>query len=229
MMEVWLQEAGWLEVNEITVFVRLLMAAFCGGALGFERMRKLRAAGLRTYMLVCLGACITMITGAYAAQTYGQVDPTRISAQVISGIGFIGAGTIMMTGYNQIKGLTTAAGLWAAAAMGLAIGAGMYVGGLIMLGVLLLSVTLGSKIQDYFLSKGKRLRIYVLLDGEMEIKDLLHFLKENEMRITDLESRNITVNCVGVAMTLELPHNLQHGEAFAMIQAFCGTAFLEEV
>lgn len=228
-LQEWIVEAGLLEMNETTVVVRLLQAVLCGGAMGFERMRKLRAAGLRTYMLVCLGACMTMIVGAYVSEMYDKGDPTRISAQVISGIGFIGAGTIMLTGYNRIKGLTTAAGLWANAAMGLAIGAGMYISGFAMLAILLLSVTLGSKVQDYCLSRSHRLRIYVLLDEEKELKDMLHFLKEHDMHITDFESRIITGACVGLNMTLDIPRTMKHAEAFSLIQDFSGAAFLEEI
>jgi len=86
-----------------------------GGILGIERGRKYRPAGFRTYMLVCLGTTIVMLTNQYVYERYGGGDPVRMGAQVISGIGFLGAGTIIVTGHNQVKGLTTAAGLWAAA------------------------------------------------------------------------------------------------------------------
>lgn len=119
-----------LDTTEITL--RLLLAAAMGGVIGFDRERHTWAAGLRTHMLVCLGAALTMIVSAFA---FGDVlgrpntvlDPSRIAAQVISGIGFLGAGTIMfMHRENVIRGLTTAAGLWTVAAIGLAVGGGMY-------------------------------------------------------------------------------------------------------
>ena len=100
----WLQSLGLMELNDFTIVVRLLLSAIAGGLLGLERMRKLRAASLRTYMMVCIGACIAMVTGESVVIHFGSGDPGRIAAQVISGIGFIGAGTIMMTGYNRIKG-----------------------------------------------------------------------------------------------------------------------------
>ena len=93
-----------------------------GGLLGYERGKKGRPAGLRTYLVVCLGSSLAMMTGVYLTQISGSGDAGRIAAQVISGIGFLGAGTILVTRQNQVKGLTTAAGLWAAACIGLALG-----------------------------------------------------------------------------------------------------------
>ena len=118
--------------------VRLILAMLVGGLLGMERIRKHRPAGIRTYMLVCLGAAMTMILGQYQEQMMATVwkeavlasgarlDPSRYSAQVISGIGFLGAGTVLVTGKQEVKGLTTAAGLWAAGCIGIGIGAGFY-------------------------------------------------------------------------------------------------------
>ena len=118
-----------MEIREVTylaVALRIFAAVVIGGLLGLERGMKNRAAGLRTYMLVCVGACVIMLTNQYIYQTYGSGDPVRMGAQVVSGIGFLGAGTIIVTRRNQIKGLTTAAGLWASAGVGLALGIGFY-------------------------------------------------------------------------------------------------------
>lgn len=124
------------EMNMASVLFRLVLAMFAGGILGLERVRKRRPAGSRTYMLVSVGAALAMLLGQYefamvtgpwaeAAAEIGQrVDVSRFGAQVINGIGFLGAGTILVTGRQQVKGLTTSAGLWASACMGLAIGAG---------------------------------------------------------------------------------------------------------
>jgi putative Mg2+ transporter-C (MgtC) family protein len=116
------------------IAIRLVLAAVLGGVIGFDRERHTWAAGLRTHMLVCLGAALAMIVSAFAFTDILQLwprtvlDPSRIAAQVISGIGFLGAGTIMfMHRENVIRGLTTAAGLWTVAAIGLAAGGGMYV------------------------------------------------------------------------------------------------------
>ena len=114
------------EVTYLAVALRIFAAVLVGGILGLERGMKNRPAGLRTYMLVCVGACIVMLTNQYIYQVFGSGDPVRMGAQVVSGIGFLGAGTIIVTRRNQIKGLTTAAGLWSAAGVGLALGVGFY-------------------------------------------------------------------------------------------------------
>ena len=114
------------EVTYLAVVLRIFAAVIIGGILGLERGMKNRPAGLRTYMLVCVGACVIMLTNQYIYQVFGSGDPVRMGAQVVSGIGFLGAGTIIVTRRNQIKGLTTAAGLWSAAGVGLALGVGFY-------------------------------------------------------------------------------------------------------
>lgn len=112
------------------VLLRLFVAGLCGGALGFEREIKGRPAGLKTFTLVAVGSALVMIANEYIYKTMGGGDTMRLAAQVISGIGFLGAGTILVTRSNEIKGLTTAATLWVTAAVGIAIGAGFYFGGL---------------------------------------------------------------------------------------------------
>ena len=114
------------ELTIYSIIFRLLLSMLLGGIIGYERGLKNRAAGLRTYLLVCIGSCIIMMANQYVYQIYKTGDPVRMAAQVISGIGFLGAGTIIVTNKNQIKGLTTAAGLWASASLGLAIGIGGY-------------------------------------------------------------------------------------------------------
>jgi putative Mg2+ transporter-C (MgtC) family protein len=135
-------------LGNLEILARLVLAAILSGLIGIERERLLWAAGLRTHMLVGVGACLIMIVSAFG---FGDVlgaknvvlDPSRIAAQVVSGIGFLGAGTILLRG-EVVKGLTTAASLWAVAAIGLAIGSGLYVAG-IATTVLLLAILAGLK------------------------------------------------------------------------------------
>ena len=117
-------------IGQIEILSRLLMAALLGSVIGFERERLNWAAGLRTHMLVCVGACLMMLVSAYGfSDVLGQnnvvLDPSRIAAQVVSGIGFLGAGSILLRG-EVVRGLTTAASLWSVAGVGLAVGGGMY-------------------------------------------------------------------------------------------------------
>ena len=132
------------ELNIVTASVRLILALIIGGIVGLERGRVGRAAGMRTHILVSIGAALTAMIGFYIRDVLNVTnsDPLRIAAQVISGIGFLGVGTIFIKGRFQITGLTTAAGLWATAAMGLALGAGFYEGAIITFVLIIVTVTI---------------------------------------------------------------------------------------
>ncbi len=163
---------GVADVDQlISGLVRLALAAFCGALIGFERERRRRPAGLRTHMLVCLGAALVMITGEQinGALSSGG-DVTRMGAQVVSGIGFLGAGTIIVDRQNRIRGLTTAAGLWTSACIGLAIGAGYYLGGLFACALTLIIVTALLGIEKTFFSRESIFSLYI----EFENMDMLY-------------------------------------------------------
>ncbi len=119
------------DMNMVSIVFRIFLAAACGCVLGIERAKSNQSAGMRTYMLVCIGAAVVMLTGQYMYAYYQAGDPARLGAQVISGIGFLGAGSIMTSRRLEVRELTTAAGLWVAACIGLAIGIGFYSGGLL--------------------------------------------------------------------------------------------------
>ena len=113
------------ELNFLAITVRLVLAVLCGGAIGMEREYKRRPAGFRTHILICLGAAVTTLTAQYIYLVlHLYTDVARLGAQVVAGIGFIGAGTIIVTKRQHVKGLTTAAGLWTSAIIGLVCGAG---------------------------------------------------------------------------------------------------------
>jgi len=117
-------------MNEmLDIILRLGLAAISGASVGYERGAHGRAAGLRTHMLISIGSAMTVLVGEYITAS-GQGDPSRIASGVVSGIGFLGAGTILLKGSNKITGLTTAAAMWATAAIGLAYGAGYYKAGI---------------------------------------------------------------------------------------------------
>ena len=167
------------EVTYLAVLLRIVVAAVLGGLMGLERGLKNRAAGLRTYMLVCVGACLIMLTNQFIYQTYSVGDPVRMGAQVISGIGFLGAGTIIVTRRSQVKGLTTAAGLWTAAGVGLALGIGFYEGAIIgfitVLGVMTLMQFMDNKMRN----STKSFEFYVELDSKTTFGEL-HFPESGE-------------------------------------------------
>lgn len=227
-MTEWFASLGLMEINELTVALRLAMAGIFGGLLGFERTRKMRAAGLRTYMLVCMGAAIAMMTGQFISVNVGGSDPARIAAQVISGIGFIGAGTIMTTGYHRIKGLTTAAGLWVSACMGLAIGIGFYGGAVLMLIFILFSMIFGERIQDGYLAHGHRMRLYVLFEDAEYLRPFLLYLRKNNLTIVDFETINAIGSSISASFMIKFHERRNHAEVLAMLADQEGVAFIEE-
>ena len=131
---------GLRDVTVQSVVLRLVLAVVCGGAIGIERAFKRRPAGFRTHILICLGAAMTTLTSQYLyLNMHYYTDMARLGAQVVAGIGFLGAGTIIVTRRQRVKGLTTAAGLWASAIIGLALGGGFYGGGILTTLMILLT------------------------------------------------------------------------------------------
>ena len=174
------------EVTLLAVIIRIFCAALFGGLLGLEREIKHRAAGLRTYTLVCVGACLVMLTNQFIFQVFGTGDPVRMGAQVVSGIGFLGAGTIIVTRHRQIKGLTTAAGLWAAAGVGLAIGVGFYEGAIAGAVIIFLVITALQRLDKVMHNNTKRLDVYFELDSKVVFGDFLRSAKAAGLELSEL-------------------------------------------
>ena len=150
------------DFNIVTVLIRLVLAMIIGGTIGVERNKQGRAAGMRTHILVCLGAALAAMIGVYVSKVMNiDNDPLRVGAQVISGIGFLGVGTILIKGRFQITGLTTAAGLWTAAAIGLALGVGFYEGAVITFLCAVLTITVVHRLEYTINKKYSRFGMYV--------------------------------------------------------------------
>lgn len=178
------------EPRQLTLFsviLRILLAVLLGGIIGLERGLRNRPAGLRTYMLVSLGAAIVMITNQYIHQVYETGDPVRMGAQVISGIGFLGAGTIMVTPHSQIKGLTTAAGLWASACVGLAVGIGFVEVAVIGSAAIFTILTAIHIFNNAMHKRSKMAEVYVELDGSVTIGDFIEYARNNNIEINDIQ------------------------------------------
>lgn len=162
----------------IDIIIRTCLAMLIGGLIGWQRESTHRPAGLRTHMLVCVGAAIVMMTGERIFVTFAGMtnpDPARLGAQVIAGIGFLGAGTIMKEGFS-IKGLTTAASLWVVAVLGLAAGAGSYIVAIGGATVIIVTLTVFENVEAH-VNGGKRSRVYVELDCQDASKTLLQINK----------------------------------------------------
>lgn len=168
------------ELTLISILVRFLFSALCGGLIGLERGRKRHAAGLRTHAVVCVGAASVMMVNQYITLFFeGSGDPARMGAQVISGIGFLGAGTIIITGRQQgqrVKGLTTAAGLWASACMGLAIGIGFYEGAMIMVILLVLLIAALTHLDEAYIKSSASVQLYLELQEDTPLSAVLDVL-----------------------------------------------------
>lgn len=218
------------EITYTAILLRILCALLVGGILGIERGRKNRPAGLRTYMLVCVGSCLIMLTNQYVYQSIGTGDPVRLGAQVVSGIGFLGAGTIIVTRRNQVKGLTTAAGLWAAAGVGLALGIGFYEGAIAGAVVVLLVMTLMQYMDNRMRSKTKSFEIYVELDGKTTLGDLLRQIREMEIEIRDVQKQtgaDVEGNIRAYSATLQTKKRTPHQHVLEQIIAIDGVIYAE--
>lgn len=203
------------ELNIVTVAVRILLATLLGGIVGIERGKQGRAAGMRTHIFVSVGSALTAMIGFFVNTQLGyDGDPMRISAQVISGIGFLGVGTILLKGRFQITGLTTAAGLWATAAIGLALGAGFYEGALITFLVAIITVTLLHRLEYKLLRRQTRFGIYVEINSDKAVRATIDHLRltysATDIQVTS--PRSGTVGNVGIEANISSPKNCTRPE-----------------
>lgn len=211
---------------------RILCAIFIGGLLGLDRGLKNRPAGMRTYMLVCVGSCLIMLTNQFIYQSAGTGDPVRMGAQVVSGIGFLGAGTIIVTRRSQIKGLTTAAGLWAAAGVGLALGVGFYfgaaLGGAAIFGVMTLLHRMDNKLQ----SNARTIEVYVEMSQDFSVGDFLRELRTRNLELHELQREHDAPREQGVRAylaTLRAQRRTSHIELLEDLTKIPGILFIEEL
>ncbi len=219
------------ELNIFSIVLRLLLALVFGGLIGLERGAERHPAGFRTHILVCVGAALAMITNQYMVYIWPeQVDPSRIGAQVITGVGFLGAGTIILTGQNKIKGLTTAAGLWASACIGLAIGIGFYSGALIGTVLIYISLDLLSHIEEAIYRKAGNLALYIEVTDRPAFKEVMAVLKENSRAIEDIDfSRSSVITQEGIAFNvrLRLPRKKEVSSVVDSVNAVDGVMIVD--
>ena len=176
------------ELTLLSISLRMLLAVLCGGLIGLERENKRRPAGFRTHILICLGACMTTLTGQYLSVYMNcYTDMSRLGAQAIAGIGFIGAGTIIVTKRQRVRGLTTAAGLWTAAIVGLSCGAGYYEGVVAGTVLVLLAELVFSRLEYWLTAHAREINLYIKYAGADGVDETVHCLREMRVRILDLE------------------------------------------
>ena len=219
------------EVTYLAVVLRIFAAVVIGGILGLERGMKNRPAGLRTYMLVCVGACVIMLTNQYIYQSVGTGDPVRMGAQVVSGIGFLGAGTIIVTRRNQIKGLTTAAGLWSAAGVGLALGIGFYEAAIVGTAAVFFVMTLLQRMDNRLHRKSRQLEAYIEL-STISLGDFLRTMRESDIEVSNVQREFGEEESDGVrayVATLKGKQRQNHQELMEKVLAIPGVEFVEEL
>ena len=232
------------QLNLESMLLRIFLAVMAGGLIGFERERKRRPAGFRTYMLVALGATLTLILGQYltvmlgslwaadAAATGAKTDVARFGAQVINGVGFLGAGTIIVTGRQEVKGLTTAAGLWASACMGLAIGAGFYECVFIGFFLIIICMNLLPFIEDSILANSRNMNVYLELDSIENLGSVVNRVKSESIRLHDVDINKQQMEHfqqLTALFNMQLPKRQSHEEVLAMLSGCTGVTFIEEV
>ena len=222
-----------MELRELTylaIALRIFSAVILGGLIGLERGMKNRAAGLRTHMLVCVGACLVMVTNQFIYQTTGTGDPVRMGAQVISGIGFLGAGTIMVTRRHQVKGLTTAAGLWTAAGVGLALGIGFYEAAIVGSVAVFCVMTLMQKMDNRVHRKTKDFDLFVELTPALSFGNFLKEMRKLEIEVAEVQKEPSTDAESGnraYLLAMRTKDRRLHIDVLEEIQAIEGVSYTE--
>lgn len=183
----WLVDttADW---SALAILIRLLLALSVGLIIGIDREMKRRVAGIKTHILVCLGAALVMITSQYMMMNFENGgDPARLGAQVISGVGFLGVGTIIVTGRNQVRGLTTAASIWVCACMGLAAGVGFLEGVLITLLLLVFTLKVLGKLDTIIHRRSKVFDLYIEFKSNKGLTQFSEKMKTDDVKITTMQ------------------------------------------
>lgn len=183
------------DVSLLSVSLRMVLAVLCGGLIGIEREYKRRPAGFRTHILICLGAAMTTLTSQYLClELHYDTDMARLGAQVVAGVGFIGAGTIIVSRHQRVKGLTTAAGLWTAAIIGLSLGAGFYEGGVLTTFLVLLAEMVFSKLEYRILNNAPEVNLYMEFTDRKCLEQVLQVCREKQLKTLNLEITRSTGN-----------------------------------
>lgn len=197
------------EDDFLVIVLRIMVALLLSGVIGFEREIKNHSAGFRTHILVGIGACLMMLLSIYGFTDFMEepnvrFDPARIPSYVISGIGFLGAGTIMVNG-GTIRGLTTAASIWAVAGLGLVVGAGMYATAVFTTIVILLSLIFLNNFEKRFVRSSALHILEVVGKQDMKLNELVALLEKHNLPLTDLEVNKSAKDLHHVFIKVKIP------------------------
>lgn len=219
-------------IDVLTISVRLVVALICGGIIGIERERKRRPAGFRTHILICIGAAMTTLTSQYIVfELHYHTDLARLGAQVIAGIGFIGAGTIIVTKRKNVKGLTTAAGLWASAIVGLCAGAGFIEGALVTTVIIIIAELVLARFEYFMMSNSSAITIFVEYSDTSKLTSIVETVKDNSSYIRDIEitKSNSENNTSCAIFSIQMPRKKSHEKMISLISNIEGVVSVEEL
>lgn len=190
----------------LPVLLRLLLATITGICIGAERELHNKDAGMKTHVLVCVGSALCMIVSQYieVEAMPGTLDTSRIGSSVVSGVGFLGVGTIIVTGTHEVRGLTTAAGLWACACLGLAAGVGYLYGTLVALGFVLFTFVILRRIDVHMNLANREFDLYVEVNSNRNVKHLLHTMREAGVNYSSLRVKKAVTDDDGPVLTLHV-------------------------
>lgn len=220
------------DLNTASVFIRLILALILGGLIGLDRALRHRPAGPRTYALVCVGAALTMVLSQYEyvmlttdwapmAEAVGlKTDVSRFGAQVINGIGFLGAGTVIATNQQKVKGLTTASGLWASACLGLVVGSGFYEAAIFAFLLILVTMWLLRPLEEVIIERSRNINIYVELRSIADMGEILKTIKDQDINIFDMDihhGKEQIVQKPNAVLYLRMPHRAPHHELITLL------------
>ncbi len=220
------------EWNTGAITLRLVSALVIGFVIGIDRGIKRRGAGIKTHTLVCLGSALVMLTGQYIHMNFaGNMDIARLGAQVISGVGFLGVGTIIVTGRNQVRGLTTAAGLWACACLGLAVGIGFIEGAFITLMLVIITLKVLSKVDEQIHKRSKVFDLYLEFENNKNVTLFIDEMRKQNIRIASFELGKSKIKGEGpnAIATIEVEERYKRPVIFDNIRAMECVRFVEEL
>lgn len=219
-----------MKLSAATVLLRLLLAMICAAVLGLDRTHKRHAAGFRTYVLVSLGACVAMMAGQFVFESSGSGDPARIGAQVVSGIGFLGAGTIIISGSFIVRGLTTAAGIWATGVMGLAFGSGFYTGGIILFVMIFIALSLFDFLQKKFQMHSVYIDLYLVFEDYEALAAFLANLRARGWKLRTFSPAEMSgKSAVTFEVALKMHARRSHDEVADELRQLPGVILIEEI
>ena len=224
---------GLRDVTVLSTTVRMVLAVLCGGIIGIEREYKRRPAGFRTHILICLGATMTTLTSQFLyLNMHYYTDMARLGAQVVAGMGFIGAGTIIVTRRQRVKGLTTAAGLWASACMGLAIGAGFDACVLPGLVLICLCVRVLPALEAVKVENARNMNLYIEFTSMDDVGLILGCIKAQNVDIynVDIErGRKDRSQSPSAVFSLRLHKKRSHSQVVAAIAKLECIRMIDEI